>query len=416
MRRVSKVRSLLSGRYSGLLKEIESEMKRASEDLDFEKAASLRDAVEAIRTIGSEQRMEDFDLKKRDYLAFLRNDYCCFFTLLSLRDGKVMGSESYHCEYYGSDDDAITEFLMDYYTEKGRELPDRLYVRSNDLALFQRLVEEQRKAKLKIMIPPSKGRDHILLLRAEENVRREFDSWVQKQGTLPALEVLQDTLALANLPQRIEGFDISHLNGKECVASLISFADGHPDRKNYRIFNIKTLKGKVDDYQAMREAISRRYTRLLNEDRPMPDLILVDGGVGQVNAAFEVLSSLDITVPVIGLAKKEEIIHLSEGKGTIDLPEGNPGLRILQHIRNETHRFAIDHNRKRREKTIKLDSLESVPGIGKKRGEKLLRTYGSLERIRAATPAELAKTARVGFEVAETLHEYLGRKIQDDLK
>ena len=209
-----------------------------------------------------------------------------------------------------------------------------------------------------------------------------------------------------SLPKRIEGFDIAQLHGKYPVASLVSFRNGVPDRKNYRHFNIKTLGGKIDDFAAVREAVSRRYSRLLNEKREMPDLILIDGGAGQVSAAAGVLEALGLEdIPVAGLAKQNEEIYLHGRRGVINLPDGDPALRVLQYVRDETHRFATGFNQRLREKDGRFSLLESVPGIGPVRSRKLLEKYGTLETIASCTPEELHTAAGLSPGVAGALLE-----------
>ena len=206
------------------------------------------------------------------------------------------------------------------------------------------------------------------------------------------------------LPRRIEGFDIAHLEGTDTVASLIRFTDGRPDRKLYRAFNIRSLNGKIDDFESIREAVARRYTRVLNEELERPDLIVIDGGKGQLGAARGVLAAIGMgEVPVIGLAKKKEEIFLPGREDSLLLDEASPSLRILEAVRDECHRFATKLNKKKRAKHVTMTYLEAIPGIGQTRSRRLMQVFGSLEAILACSVEELQKKARLPRESAATL-------------
>jgi excinuclease ABC subunit C len=206
------------------------------------------------------------------------------------------------------------------------------------------------------------------------------------------------------VPRRIEGFDIAHLEGADTIASMVRFTDGRPDRKLYRAFSIRSLDGKVDDFESIREAVARRYTRVLNEELERPDLILIDGGKGQLSAARGVLESLGLeAIPVIGLAKKQEEIFMPDREGALVLDEDSPSLRILEAVRNESHRFATKLNKKRRTKRMTLAALEGVPGIGATRSRRLMEAFGSVESILGSTPEELQKRAGLPRETAAML-------------
>jgi excinuclease ABC subunit C len=237
---------------------------------------------------------------------------------------------------------------------------------------------------------------------AAENARQDAENRLRAAERIPALEELQEVLALPKLPRRIEGFDIAQLAGTRPVASLVSFRNGKPDKSRYRRFHIKNPEGAMDDYEAIREVVARRYTRLLNEQRELPDLVLIDGGKGQVNAARQILDDLGLQhMPVVGLAKKLEEIHTPGEGEPVRLPEGAESLRVLQAVRDETHRFATGFNKALREKGLNLSSLEGIEGIGSKRGRELISAYGSLEGIAAAEPEEVSRKTGIPRELAE---------------
>jgi excinuclease ABC subunit C len=226
-----------------------------------------------------------------------------------------------------------------------------------------------------------------------------------------ALEGLKLDLDLAALPRAIEGFDISHLGGTDTVASLVRFTDGRPDRKLYRAFTIRSLDGKIDDFESIREAVARRYSRVINEELEQPDLILIDGGKGQLSAARGVLSGLGLDeIPTIGLAKKKEEIYLPGREEPLILDEASPSLRILEAVRNESHRFATKISKKKRAKRVSMTLLEGVEGIGQTRSRRLMAVFGSLEAIMGATVDEIQKKAGIPRETAATLLARLGER------
>jgi len=237
---------------------------------------------------------------------------------------------------------------------------------------------------------------------ALENASTDALRRQKASANLPALEELRLVLGLKSLPRRIEGFDIAQLAGKHTVASLVSFYNGNPDRKNYRSFNIRSLRGAVDDFEAMREAIARRYTRVLNEELERPDLILIDGGKGQLNAALEILKGIGLEeIAVVGLAKKNEELFLPGRSEPVSLPETAEALKVLQEVRDESHRFATSLSRKQRSGDIRLTRLESIPGIGERRASALLKEFGGIDGIAAASYDELRTRSGLPEAVAE---------------
>ena len=225
------------------------------------------------------------------------------------------------------------------------------------------------------------------------------------------LEELRTALHLDAVPRRIEAFDISHLEGSDAVASLVVFADGRPEKQSYRHFRLRSLDGKVDDYAAMREVVARRYTRAVNDNRPLPDLVLVDGGKGQVSAATRILRALELdSVPVAGLAKRNEEVFVPGRSSPVALPEGSAALRLLQAARDESHRFANSFNRRLRSKRVSPSMLEAVHGIGRVRSRRLLEAFGSVPAMLAASPETIAARAGVTRETAATLLAHLGQQ------
>ena len=409
LRRVAGIEMLLSGQTDELVSDLERRMHEAVAELRFEQAAQLRDSIAAVRASRQEQQVVDFDPEVRDYLAVHERDLLASFALFRMRGGKLLGTEVFHAEVYGSLDEALLQLLLQYYPEAGA-VPEKLVIGAA-LEVVQavadglsQFVREELGRSIEVQTPGS-PRDESIIHLAEENARRDLDKRVREQGALPGLEELQRLLGLAALPVRIEGFDIAHVDGKHPVASLVSFQNGRPDKASYRRYHMRTLEGGIDDFAAMREVVARRYTRLANEGSSLPDLILIDGGKGQVNAAVRVLDALDVSIPVVGLAKREEELFLPGTSDAIRLPEGSEPLRILQAVRDEAHRFATTFRASLQSGDLELSTLESIPGIGPTRSRRLMERFESLTAIAAAESGFIAAEARIPYEVADAVRK-----------
>jgi excinuclease ABC subunit C len=268
---------------------------------------------------------------------------------------------------------------MAYYTE-AEMIPPKIFIptgKDDDLSqgdepLIQRWMQETYKLVPDIRCVTASlenaGRHEAALNMTTQNAKEDITRRIRERGDIPAMQELQSLLHLPTLPVRIEGFDIAHLEGKFPVASLISFFNGNPDKKNYRYFRLKTTDGIIDDFASMREAASRRYTRLLNEQADFPDLILIDGGIGQVNAVSGVLTALSLDIPIVGLAKRDEELYLPGNSTPISVPKRSDALRLLQRVRDETHRFATSKNQALRTKANTGDT-EVHGGRGRGRGK-----------------------------------------------
>jgi excinuclease ABC subunit C len=253
-----------------------------------------------------------------------------------------------------------------------------------------------------LLLPTDKHHAAIMAM-ARQNAAEDVRKRVKERGAGPALDEIAAALNLKSRPERIEGFDISHLDGKHPVASLISFKNGIPDKKNYRYFKLRTVIGVIDDYAAMREAVKRRYSRLLREGKELPDLILVDGGIGQVNAAKGVLDELGIDCGLAGLAKREEELWLPDIKEPVVLSRQSEALKVLQFVRDECHRFATGFNQKLRSKELFFPVLESVEGIGPKRAAVIMKAYETLENIADADVKEMAERCKISEAAARAV-------------
>lgn len=406
MRRVDATTALLSGRTAELRADLDRQMKEAARALQYERAAEMRDALKAIETIESEQRIVDFDPEVRDYIGFASRDQLYTFTIFQMRSGKLIGSTLFHAELAGSDDENLAEFIVQFYSSTGTP-PRRLYVSETigDLEVLERYFRENFSAQVQLL-PPETSRDASVLRLCTENARQELDRRLRERGDLAALESLAGVLDLPHVPLRIEGFDIAHVGGRNTVASLVSFANGVPDRSQYKRFRIKSLaEGQVDDFASMREVVARRYTRVKNERLPRPDLILIDGGRGQVSAATAILTALELDIPVVGLAKRNEELWLPDQPLPIVLAEGTPALRVLQHVRDEAHRFATTYRAGLQTRDIVTSALEGIRGIGAARAARILRAFPTAESL-IETPTDIvAKSTGLSEQLARTVQD-----------
>ncbi|MBE6347438.1 MAG: excinuclease ABC subunit UvrC [Spirochaetaceae bacterium] len=358
------------------------EMKECAKALDFEKAAKIRDNIDAIKALHIKNSVSDFNTDSRDYIGFATEGTLVSFAVLKMREGRLIARDLYRTKSLNTDEELINEFLMAYYVSQDL-FPSQIFISINmDVNLFRQWSEKEMKIQAQIFTPEVFDSKHNSAMEmAEQNAKEDIIRRLRERSDTPALEELKQLLKLDHLPTRIEGFDIAHIGGKFPVASLISFYNGNPDKKNYRYFRLKTTDGIIDDFASMREATARRYTRLLNENAELPDLILIDGGIGQVNAVKGVLSTLDLDIPIIGLAEKNEDIYLPGNSTPIQLPKRSDALRLLQRVRDETHRFATSKNQALRTKEKTANPFLELPHIGSKRAMLLLKTYGTIQNL-----------------------------------
>ncbi|MGP1594123.1 MAG: excinuclease ABC subunit UvrC [Treponema sp.] len=433
---IEEIALLLDGDIESAIAGLQTAMKTAAAAREFEKAARIRDGIQAVYALRGQNVVEDMDPEARDYIAWAAEASLMTFTVLKMRGGKVVGRDLYRTESLKDESEVLPEFLMAYYTDM-QQIPPHIFVPAvQDSLLAEQWLTGQFGVSVTITaipladseqssgvplcaaesicaaepppsytarsIPPAIIQRHrAALAMAHFNAKEDAARRMKERGDFPALEELKNILHLEKIPERIEGFDIAHLHGKYTVASLISFKNGNPDKKNYRIFRLRTTDGIIDDYASMREAVSRRYTRLLNESAELPDLILIDGGLGQVNAAKSILDALDLPIPLIGLAEKNEEIYLPHNGTPLILPRRSAALRVLQRVRDETHRFANSKNNRLRSKETLQLTFEQLPHIGKKRAVILLKEYSSLAAVAAAAPEPLAALLGISEKAAE---------------
>ncbi len=410
---VEQVKKLFAGKTGELKKELEEKMETAAESLEFEKAAAYRDSIQAVEWSSLKQEVVDLNGYDRDYAVIVSEGTLCTFALFQMREGRLTGQDLFYSDTYESEEEALSHFLLQYYSPDSKP-PRTIYLSVElDTGELEEYFREELGVSTEIKVPV-KGKHLSLIRMAEENARIDLRRRMENAGRHPGLEEIRKILHLEGLPQRIEGFDIAQLSGTNPVASMVSFLDGKPDKQQYRKYHIRSLNGQIDDFKSIREVVARRYTRLVTEQKELPDLILIDGGKGQVSSAQSVLRSLGITsVPVIGLAKRIEEIVPVEG-APFTLPDTSPALRLLQFIRDEAHRFATTFQKSMRQKKLDTPVLTQIKGIGEKRARQLMSTYGSFRTIASLTPGEIAGTVKIPCELAEKVIE-LSREMEKPL-
>jgi excinuclease ABC subunit C len=395
------VTAFLKGDQSAILKQIETHMFQAAESLEFERAKEYRDLIEDLKKVGEKQNITLNDFVDRDVIGYaITQDQICI-QIFYLRQGKLLSRDNFIFPYYEEPEDAFISFLAQFYTEKNT-LPLEILVPPIDISLLSKLFP---------MLIPQKGQKHDLVDMAMRNAQ----TTLHEQITIEARQLDESTTALNALgkllnipsPRVIESFDISNTAGTHSVAGMIQFLDGKPNRSNYRKFKIQPMPN-MDDTASMHQTIERRYTRLLSENLPLPDLILVDGGKGQINAAKTALRALGLTLPIAGMVKndKHQTAGLIDEEGkTLFVDRHSPTFRLLERIQNEVHRFAITFHRQQRAKTMTLSELDGISGVGPKRRQQLLRTFKSTEKIRNASVEELQKAGLPGH-TAEAVYQH----------
>jgi excinuclease ABC subunit C len=409
-------------------------MHAAAAALCFERAVQFRDTIKALEDLTDQSTaVVDLDPEGRDYIAWASEGILSTFTVFSLRGGKMIGRELFPTRSAASEAASLETFVASYYTQD-RPPPPHIFLSPWTQApqaeveadpTFQSLCRwfmEQFGYSPEIVSPAelaspagaAPNRRHwAVLAMARNNAQEDLRRRLKERGAGPALDELVQALGLRRRPEQIEGFDIAQLNGKHPVASLIAFKQGRPDRKNYRYFKLRTVVGVVDDFAAMREVVHRRYSRLLREGKELPDLILIDGGIGQVNAAQGVLDALGIDCDVVGLAKRDEELWLPHRSAPIRLSKRSEALKVLQFLRDETHRFATSFNQRLRSEDLFFPVLESVTGIGPTRARRIMKTYGHIEAIAAADPSGMATTCKISVALAQTVRTVAAIALED---
>jgi excinuclease ABC subunit C len=417
---VRDVELLLQGKAAVLETDLKERMMSASDELRFEAAARYRDQLRTIEKLGQQQKMMNVSDEDVDTFGYFREGRQLALSLFTMREGKIVGKREFFWEDVSDPFDPgafIGQALKQYYTV-GDYAPGEVHVPVDfeDRELLEEYLSEKRGRRVHIIVP-QKGVKRDLIDLVEKNARLNFDQRfrIQRPDAQRILQELQEALELPELPERIESFDISNIQGAENVASMVVCEHGEMKKSDYRKFKIRSVEGRADDFQSMYEVVGRRYSRLLREDRPLPNLVLIDGGKGQLAAAARALHELGLeALPTAAIAKREELLFVKGRDEPVRLDHHSPVLHLIQMIRDETHRFAVTYHRKRRAMRDFQSELTSIPGVGEKLKQRLLRNFGSLKRVSEASFAELKPF--VGARQAERILDHFGRLRKQQLE
>jgi excinuclease ABC subunit C len=413
---VQEVIKVIRGRTDDLIKDLEVKMEQAAGRTDFENAAQIRDKIDQLRIISSKQKIVSNDFEDRDVISVAHEGKDSACSIFNIRSGKLVGKKQLKLKLQGEEDlsevyNAAIKFYYGEHTEIPREI--LFETEPDDTELLLEWLNLRSTKKIKFIIP-QRGELRSLVKMCKQNAVLQLKEIqlqkMKKEGQVTySVGALQRDLRLKNLPKKIECFDISNLQGTDSVASMVVFVDGKPKKSLYRKFIIKDVEGP-DDFASMEEVIERRYERVLENEESLPDLIVVDGGKGQLSSAVGVLNKLGIKqTPTIGLAKRLEEVFFPGNSEAESIPKTSSGLKLLQQIRDEAHRFAITFHRKRRSKRTFETELTSITGIGLSTAQKLIKDIGSLKAIKNASIESLSSS--VGKSKAELIYNHFQGKL-----
>lgn len=427
---INGVADFFSSHSDVLRKQLEEEMLAASEALEFETAAAKRDQIRAIDTINNRQKATSNRNDNHDLVAMARNDLGAMVQIFFVRNGKIIGRESYplHASKDDNDDEIFASFIKQFYLEQ-ETVPRTIYIDRNfeDAALLEKLLSKKHGFKVHFHKPQA-GKIHALMDMVHRNAeealaKRMVSGEVARARTEGALLDLQQYLGLERLPNRIECYDISNIQGTDSVASMVVFVAGKPMKSQYRHFKIKTVEGP-NDFASMHEVITRRFCHASEEIAGgirmgkfawLPDLVIIDGGKGQLGYARRAMRETGYDyIPTFGLAKEDELLFEEGRDEPVVLPRQSNALYLVQRVRDESHRFAITYHRSLRGKRQLASILDDIPGVGKKRKENLLTHFGSFSKIQSAGVHELAEVPGISDDLADTIYTYL--KTHQDLQ
>lgn len=419
----------LEGNTTTIVTDLQTKMKAAAEKLDFEEATRHRDQLQAIQRVVEHQKVVSKKLKDQDVIAFARSNGEACVQVFFIRYGKLVGREYFILEGTAEEDaqNIMSSFLTQFYSEAAYIPPEILLPEEVDeTVIIQSWLKSKRGKKVALLVP-RRGQNRELVQMATENAVETLNhlkaQWLVEGGrSAEALTELQEALALPAPPTRIECYDISNLQGTAATGSMVVFVKGIPRKSDYRRFKIRSVEG-ANDYAMLQEVMKRRLTRLVQgtaEEKTKaknkepsswtlrPDLMIIDGGKGQLSAVRETMHEMKVTdIPVIGLAKAREEIFAPGQSDPILLPENSPGRFLIQRIRDEAHRFAVEYHRRLRSKAATASQLEEIPDIGPRRRQALLKHFGSIEAIAEASVDDLAGIPGMNLAAAQRLKEYL---------
>src|SRR5712692_4778738 len=411
---VKQARMFLEGRDTELLENYHAQMNAAAEREDFEEAARIRDRIFKIERTLERQRVAQTEIVDQDVVGLARHGAAADIQMLFVRGGLLVGRKDFHWgNVQDTPDEELVRSVIEQFYNKEVIPPKQvlLPIVLPEAELISRWLSEKKREKVQVLAP-ERGKKHHLVQLAEENAAAALKDHLRDEATeRAATEDLQKVLHLKKAPARIEGFDISNIQGNQGVASMVVWEAGGAKRSEYRKFRIKTVEG-ANDFASMREVVLRHYSGVKEDQRPLPDLILIDGGIGQLGAAMDALRELGLSrIDTIALAKakgeKEERVFLPGRKNPVILRPSSPATHLLQRIRDESHRFAITYHRKLRSRVLLSSKLDDIAGVGPAKRRDLLRYFGSLEALAAASEADLQRVGGVGPRTAKEIRKAL---------
>ena len=401
------------------MKAMEQEMQAAAEGLDFERAARLRDRIRAMERIANRQKVVTSEHKQQDVFAFSRqNDKACM-AVLNFQNGLLCATETFIFEPTRTPEETRSDLLLSYYAMR-REIPPKILLDGpvEDAALLQRFFEERQKKKVELLIP-QKGEGYRLVQMCRSNASQKLGDYFGRTGTQTAvLDELAKLLCLPKIPEYIEAYDISHTAGADNVAGMVVFRNAWPLKSAYRKFAIRSFEGQ-DDYGSMHEVISRRLNRYMEEADSgvgfgrLPDLILLDGGQGQVNAVLPVVQAFGLDIPVFGMVKdnKHRTRAIASDGGEIEIRDGRSVFTLISTIQEEVHRFSITYHKTKHAKAGLQTKLTEIPGIGEKKAQNLIKSFKTMKRLRAASAEDLCAVPGIGEKDANAIRTYFSKAL-----
>jgi excinuclease ABC subunit C len=433
---IRQVLEFLNGRYDGVLKNLEEKMQAASDAMDFEKAIEYRDLLSSVKQVAQKQKITSSNMEDRDIIAMARDDMDAVVQVFFVREGKLIGRDHFRMSVAAAETKGqiLSSFVKQFYAGTPF-LPKELWVQYEleDTELISQWLSARKGQKVRITVP-KKGDKERLVELAEKNaalvlIQDNERNKREEMRTIGAMNQVAQWLGLENV-RRMEAFDISNISGYESVGSMVVFENGRPKRSDYRKFRIKTVTGP-NDYASMKEVLTRRFTHGMEEEKKLknqgvekefgsftrfPDLLMMDGGKGQVNIALEVLEQLGLSIPVCGMVKDDS--HRTRGLyyQNVEIPvdRHSEGFRLITRIQDEAHRFAIEYHRSLRSKSQVRSILDEIPGIGETRRKALMRSFQSLDDVREASVEELCQVPSMNRAAAESVYRFFRRKEKED--
>ena len=433
---IRQVLEFLNGRYDGVLKNLEEKMQAASDAMDFEKAIEYRDLLSSVKQVAQKQKITSSNMEDRDIIAMARDDMDAVVQVFFVREGKLIGRDHFRMSVAAAETKGqiLSSFVKQFYAGTPF-LPKELWVQYEleDTELISQWLSARKGQKVRITVP-KKGDKERLVELAEKNaalvlIQDNERNKREEMRTIGAMNQVAQWLGLENV-RRMEAFDISNISGVETVGSMIVYENGKPKRSDYRKFRIKTVTGP-NDYASMKEVLTRRFTHGMEEEKKLknqgvekefgsftrfPDLLMMDGGKGQVNIALEVLEQLGLSIPVCGMVKDDS--HRTRGLyyQNVEIPvdRHSEGFRLITRIQDEAHRFAIEYHRSLRSKSQVRSILDEIPGIGETRRKALMRSFQSLDDVREASVEELCQVPGMNRAAAESVYRFFRRKEKED--